>query len=115
MFSNFLNRIILDLKFNFFFIRKNPPRLTTLIKISLFEHFVKLRFNKIYKMQGMSEEETQLTANFLRKNLLPTTTKKLKLKDNEREFGTKIVKILPIFEVPIFLLKFIYNLIIKNK
>jgi hypothetical protein len=33
MFSNFLNRIILDLKFNFFFIRKNPPRLTTLIKI----------------------------------------------------------------------------------
>jgi uncharacterized protein YaaW (UPF0174 family) len=43
-------------------------------------------------MQGMSEEETKLTANFLRKNLLPTTTKKLKLKDNERAFGTKIVK-----------------------
>ncbi len=43
-------------------------------------------------MQGMSEEETKLTANFLRKNLLSTTTKKLKLKDNERAFGTKIVK-----------------------
>jgi len=41
-------------------------------------------------MQGMSEEETQLTANFLRKNLLPTTTKKLKLKDNERAFALKL-------------------------
>jgi hypothetical protein len=31
MFSIFFNRIIFDLKFNFFFIRKNPTRLTTLI------------------------------------------------------------------------------------
>jgi hypothetical protein len=64
-------------------------------------------------MQGMSEEETQLTANFLRKNLLPTTTKKLKLKDNERAFGTKIVKIL--FNVIHLIFKINFNIKVESE